>query len=122
MAKLTDAQREYIQGLTVDDALNDSEWGKMPSDFSEYLKFDHVVARGLKRATDADKVAFVDAMSAFLLTGELPDLDTMPAAAAILAEHVIQAHQAALPAVYLLKYKQHMTGLLAGRGEEKKGR
>ena len=119
MAALTDDQRKAINELTYDDAIADVEWGKQPADFSQYLQFDKVAARGLRRATDDDKVQFVNTLCNYLLDGELPNYDELPAVVAVIAEHIIETDQHSLINVFLTKYKQHMAGVLKGRQKAK---
>ena len=119
MAGLTDDQRKALNELTYDDAIADAEWGKKPTDFSQYLQFDKVAARGLRRATDDDKVQFVNVLCDYLLDGKVPDYDDLPAVVAVIAEHIVDTDQHSLTNVFVTKYKQHMAGVLKGRTKAK---
>lgn len=109
---------QRIKDLKYEDAIADTEWGKMPADVREYIQFDKYTARGMRRAGNEDKIALVDAICAYLLRGELPDYEAMPPFAASMVEHIIEADEACLPGIYLKAYKQYKAGKTSGRGKK----
>ena len=112
---MTDDVRQAINSLTFEDAQADTNWGKQPPDFQEYLTLDKLTARGLRRASDGDKARVVDILCDYLLNGEIPNFDDFPAIVGVLSEHVITANEHAIRHVYVTKYRQHVAGVLKGR-------
>ena len=121
MAKMTPANRDYIDGLTFEDAVRafeNGEWDVAPRNVIEYTRFDTETARNLKRAKPAVKAAYVDAIIAYLLQGKVPtedDYDSMPGQAAGPAFHAIDAQERELKKRYLAAYKRHISGKLTGK-------
>lgn len=109
-----------VTTLTVEDALNDSEWDKLPKSYFSFLALDAGVLEGFVDFTDAELAETMRAVAAFCMTGELPDYNGMGTTAVKLAVRtIIRDHKARLRAEYLKHYKQYVSAKKKKMGDEK---
>jgi len=99
-----------VAALTVDDALQDADWGKRPSDVTDYFAFDLSMLRHTKRLNDAEKARVLDAVCDFVTTGVIPDYDAETPSVAIMLESIISAHERRVNKAYLNSYKAYVKG------------
>lgn len=104
-----------IKDLTLDDALNDAEWDKRPADISTFAAVDKPIMRGLRRLTDGEKAAFIDALCDYMLDGTIPAYDGLPTGVSIMLDTLIDAHERRINGEYLKQYKRYVNGKINGK-------
>ena len=104
-----------IKELTIEDAVNDENWNKQPSDVSTFIALDKPIARGLRRATDEEKVQFIDALCAYFLDDMEPNYDNFTTGVALMLDTTTDAHKRRIEAEYLKQYKRFVNGKINGK-------
>ena len=99
-----------VSALTVDDALQDAEWGKRPTDTTDYFAFDLSMLRLCRRLSDEEVARVMRVICRYVETGEIPDYEQESPAAAIMLESVISAHERRINKAYLNSYKSFVKG------------
>lgn len=99
-----------IAALTVDDALRDVDWGKRPTDVTDYFAFDMSMLRLCARLNDGEVARVMRVVCEYVATGEIPDYDAETPAVAIMLESIISAHERRVNKAYLNSYKAFVKG------------
>lgn len=94
--------------LTLEDALNDAEWGKQPSNFCEYVTVDTAVLASFADFTDEEIAEAMRAIAAFCLDDTSPDYHAMKSTAAkVVTRAVIASHEKRMNGEFLRRYKMY---------------
>ena len=115
MIHMRDYKDVDISALTVDDALNDSDWGKQPADTTDYFAFDLSMLRLCCRLSDYEMAQVMRAVCDYVTHGIEPDYDNAPTVIAIVLESVISAHERRVNKAYLNSYKAYVKGKQKGK-------
>lgn len=111
---MTDYRQMDVSTLTLDDALNDAEWGKRPWDYVSFVAIDTGILESFAdfTFTDAELVETMRAVAVYCVTGEQPDYASMGTTAVKMAVRMlIRAHDARINAEYLKHYKQYVAAM-----------
>jgi len=99
-----------ISALTLDDALQDADWGKRPTDVTDYFAFDLSMLRHCGRLSDGEVARVMRVVCNYVATGEVPNYDDEVPAVAIMLESIISAHERRVNKAYLNSYKAYVKG------------
>ena len=118
---MNDYRQVDVSSLTIDDALQDKEWGKAPWDYFAFIAIDASVVEGFTDYTDAELAETMRAVAAYCTTGAYPDYSAMKTTAAkITVRTLIRDHEARMNAEYLKHYRQYVSAMKK-KQEQKKG-
>ena len=107
---MTDYRQVDVTTLTLDDALNDAEWGKRPWDYVAFVAIDAGVLESFADFNDAEIAETMRAVAAYCVTGEQPDYGSMGTTAVKIAVRTLtHNHDARINAEYLKHYKQFVS-------------
>lgn len=106
-----------VAELTLDDALQDSDWGKRPTEVMDYFAFDFSMLRLCGRLNDEEVARVMRVVCVYVATGEIPDYDAETPAVAIMLESIIAAHERRVNKAYLNSYKAYVKGKQRGKNK-----
>lgn len=112
---MRDYKNVDIAALTLDDALQDTDWGKRPTDVTDYFAFDMSMLRLCARLNDGEVARVMRVVREYVATGEIPDYDAETPAVAIMLESIISAHERRVNKAYLNSYKAYVKGKQKGK-------
>ena len=102
-----------VTTLTLEDALSDESWGRRPWDYTAFLAVDVTVLEGFASDfTDAEIVETMRAISAYCVSGEVPDYDHMSTTAVkVTVRTLVRTHDARLNTEFLKHYRQYVSAM-----------
>jgi len=106
-----------ISALTLDDALSDTDWGKRPTDVTDYFAFDLSMLRLCGRLNDSEVARVMRVVCDYVATGVIPDYDVETPAVAIMLESIISAHERRVNKACLNSYKAYVKGKQKGKNK-----
>lgn len=100
-----------VRSLTLEDALNDSDWGKKPVDYMKYITIDFPILQSIAEDFTADEAKrFISVLALYYVNGVKPDFSTIHSSGVKQALRItINAQTERLESVYLTHYKQYVS-------------
>lgn len=94
--------------LTLEDALNDADWGKTPRDYLRYVTIDFPVLQSLAEDFSTEEMRrFIVVIALYFVNGVEPDYKSIPSSGVKQAVRMtISAQKERLDSLYLTHYKQ----------------
>lgn len=100
-----------VASLTVDDALNDTNFNKRPSDVQKYCGIDNSFMESMADFTDGELITFMRAMGEYYNNGTLPDYGSITSTAVKMAlRSNIASHKERMEAAYVSAYQSFVKG------------
>ncbi len=100
-----------VATLTADDALNDTNFNKRPSDVQKYCGLDDSFMASMADFTDDELITFMRAMGEYYNNGTLPDYGSITSTAVKMAlRSNIANHKERLEAAYVKAYQAFVKG------------
>lgn len=107
--------------LTIDDALNDTEWGKQPKDYLSYITIEYSQLVSIAEDYDASETArIMQVIALYYVYGIEPDyksIDSSGVRGAV--RSIIASQKARLESVYVTHYKQYVSAMKRRERAEK---
>lgn len=99
--------------LTIDDAINDVDWGKTPRDYLRYVTIDFPVLQSLAEDFSTDEIRrFIVVIALYFVNGIEPDYKTIQSSGVKQAVRMtIAAQKERLDSLYLTHYKQFVAAM-----------
>lgn len=110
MSKYTDLD---TKALTLDDALNDSDWGKKPRDYLKYITIEFPILESIAEDFSADETKrLMNVLALHYVYGIEPDYQSIDSSAVKQAVRItIASQKERIESVYLTHYKQYVAAI-----------
>ena len=101
------------KSLTLEDALNDADWGKQPRDYLKYITVDFPILQSIAEDYTADETKrLMQVLALYYVHGIAPDYDSIQSSAVKQAVRVtIAGQKERIESVYLTHYKQYVAAV-----------
>lgn len=101
------------KNLTLDDALNDADWGKQPKDYLRYVTLEFAILQSIADDYTSDETKrLMQVLALYYVDGIEPDYSTIESSAVKQAVRVtITGQQARIESEYLRHYRQYVTAV-----------
>lgn len=101
------------KNLTLDDALNDTDWGKQPRDYLKYITLEFPILQSIAEDYTAEETKrLMQVLALYYVDGVTPDYTSIPSSAVKQAVRVtIAGQQARIESEYLKHYRQYVTAV-----------
>ena len=103
-----------VRSLTLEDALNDTDWGKKPVDYMKYITIDFPILQSIAEDFTADEAKhFISVLALYYVNGIEPNYSSIQSSGVKQAvRFTIAAQTERLESVYLLRYKQYVSSMI----------
>lgn len=101
------------KSLTLDDALNDTDWGKTPLDYMKYITIDFPILQSIAEDFTVEETKrFMQVLALYFVYGEKPDYRTIESTGVKQSVRLtIAAQHERIESVYLTHYKQFVSAM-----------
>lgn len=110
MSKYTDMD---TKSLTLDDALNDADWGKHPRDYLKYITIEFPILQSIAEDYTAEETKrLMQVLALYYVDGIEPDYSSIESSGVKQAVRVtIAGQRERIESVYLTHYKQYVSAI-----------
>lgn len=108
--------------LTLDDALNDTDWGKQPRDYLKYITLEFPILQSIAEDYTAEETKrLMNVLALYYVNGIEPDYASIQSSGVKQAVRVtIAGQKERIESVYLTHYKQYVAAIQKREQNEQK--
>lgn len=102
-----------VKGLTVDDAVQDTAWGKRPMDYVRYVTIELPILQSIAEDFTSDETKrLMQVLALYFVNGIDPDYQSIQSSAVKQAVRItIAAQTERIESLYLTHYKQYVSAI-----------
>jgi len=111
-----------VKTLTVEDAMQDSDWGKQPMDYVRYVTIEMPILQSIAEDFSSDETKrLMQVLALYFISGIEPDYSSIHSSAVKQAVRItIAAQTERIESMYLTHYKQYVSAIQRREKQEAK--